>query len=94
MRALEILRNGSVLCVAGTENASLLSVHLNLFIEVPGQGTLRVSGMNELEGERSSHTYWLEEEVVAPGESLSIRFTNLESPCPQPAKSRPTQYST
>ena len=79
MRALEVLRDGSVLCIAGTEEASLLSLHVNLFIEEPNQGTLGVSGMNELEGQRSSHTYWLEEEILAPGESLNIRFTDSES---------------
>ena len=79
MRTLEVLRNGSVLCIAGTEEASLLSLHLNLFIEEPNQGTLGVSGMNELEGQRSSHTYWLEEEILAPGDALNVRFTDSES---------------
>ena len=42
MRTIEILRNGSVLCIAGTANASLLTVHLNLFVEEHGA---RVTGM-------------------------------------------------
>ena len=82
MRSLEVIRNSSVLCVAGTANASLLSIQVSLFIEQPNEATLRVSGMNELENNRSSHTYWFEEEVLSPGESLSIRFSELGTATP------------
>jgi hypothetical protein len=82
MRAIEILRNGSMLCVAGTASASLLSVHVNLFIEEPHFGTLRVSGMNELENERSSHTYWLEDESLGENDRLTIRFTESDHVTP------------
>jgi hypothetical protein len=82
MRAIEILRNGSMLCVAGTENASLLTVHVVLFIEEPRVGTLRVSGINELENERTSHTYWLEDEALAEDDKLTIRVTDSDYATP------------
>lgn len=82
MRALDIHRNGLVLCVAGTDNASLLNVHLNLSVEEAKRGALRIAGMNDLEGDRSSHTYWFEDEIMAPGEKLLIRFVESDSVTP------------
>jgi hypothetical protein len=42
--------------------------------------------MNDLEGDRSSHTSWLEEEIITPGERLLIRFTESESVTPPAAE--------
>src|SRR5262249_6268222 len=76
MRAIEVFLNGSVLCMAGTDQASLLTIHLDLNVEDPGQGTLRVTGMNDLEEQRSSHTTWLEETIVREGDILRFRFVD------------------
>ena len=76
MRAIEVFLNGSALCVAGAERASLLTIHFDISVQDPGQGTLRVSGMNDLEEQRSSHTAWLDEEIVREGDMLSFRFVD------------------
>jgi hypothetical protein len=60
--------------MAGTERASLLTIHFDISVEDPGQGTLRVTGMNDLEEQRSSHTAWIDEKIVREGDMLRIRF--------------------
>jgi hypothetical protein len=82
MRGIEVHCNGLLLCAAGTVNASLLIVHVNLFVEEPSQGTLRVAGMNDLDGERKSHTYLLEKKPLRGGDRLTFRFADLQSPTP------------
>jgi hypothetical protein len=74
MHTVEILRNDEVLCKAGAANAAMLSAHISVSVQDHELGTLSVSGMNDLGGERQSHTYWLDELALVGGDALTLRF--------------------
>lgn len=71
MRAIEIQRNGSVICRAGFPGASLLGLRLDGDGETPGAG-LSVFGMAELEGGHHLHLEWFNHLRIADGDEVTI----------------------
>ncbi len=79
MHALEILRNGNALVVAGTADALMLRVDVSVAIEGDGLGSLDVGGMKALDGERRSHLSWLELLPLVAEDEIDIRLVETAS---------------
>lgn len=73
MRAIEIQRIGSVICVAGMPQALMLSVDLSGNVEDP-TAALSVHGMAELGGGRNSHLWWFNRLEIVDGDELKFKL--------------------
>ncbi|WP_295752423.1 hypothetical protein [Undibacterium sp.] len=84
MRAIEIQRNETVICVVGVPQALLLSVDLSGDVEASVAG-LSVHGMAEVEGDANLHLWWFNHLEILDGDELKFRFleTDEVSPCPE-----------
>lgn len=82
MHTIEIERNGVPVCVVGAPNAIMLSVNVDLQVEGPAAGMLQSMGMNDLGNDRQSHTCWIEELVLAAGDTISLRFDERNEATP------------
>lgn len=78
MQALEVLRNGQPLVIAGAPNALLISMHLNILANGVDAATLHVSGMRDLGSDRQSHMQWLEELALANGDEIRVALINVD----------------
>lgn len=91
MRAVEIRRNGSVICTAGFPGATMLSLHLDGDCETAGAG-LTVNGMAELEGGHHLHLWWLNHLTIADGDEVTfvlVEAENVTTPAEQTASNSP-----
>ena len=82
MHAIEIQRNGVTLAVIGAPNALMLAADVGIMVEGPDAGTLDLRGMNDLGGDRKSHTNWVDESALSSGDVLLFRFIEAESATP------------
>ena len=91
MRAVEIQRNGSVICTAGFPGAISLSLSLGGDCESGGAG-LSVHGMAELEGRHHLHLWWFNHLWIADGDELTfalVEAANLTPPSTENATNSP-----
>jgi len=86
MYTIEIERNGRLLCTVGAPNAIMFSANIYLFIEGPSTATLDVRGMNDLGGERKSHTTWLELLELAEKDVVVFHLAERETVSPPVAE--------
>jgi hypothetical protein len=80
MYSLAVTLNGTMLCHAGISGASAVSVVIaaSLFGEEPA--SFYVAGMQELEGDRLAHVYWVEESPLQFGDVLALTPTDISTP--------------
>jgi len=81
MYALEVKLDGVTLAVAGAPNAIVMSLHINTGIEQE-QAWLDISGVNDLGGERRSHTYWIMQQPLPPQARLELRLVETATATP------------
>ena len=84
MHALEVQRNGVIVCTIGAENALTFSANATIFVEGPSAATLYFHGVNDLGGDRHSHPRWPEIENLADADVLTFCF--IESSFVTPPK--------
>jgi hypothetical protein len=84
-RALKISKAGGETWIAGARNAIMVSVDISVSIEGDCPGMIHVSGMNDLDGDRQSHTSWLECVAVESTAEFTIQFLETDTFTP-PAK--------
>jgi hypothetical protein len=84
-RALKISKTGGETWIAGASNAFMVSVDISVSIEGDCPGMIHVSGMNDLDGDRQSHTSWLECVDVESDSEFTIQFLETDTFTP-PAK--------
>jgi hypothetical protein len=80
MVGLQITRNGSIVCRAGIENATILSIHLHAWIGGDAPAQLDVTGMCELPQGRSAHVYWDTCVGLHNLDDVVVAFTQFDSP--------------
>jgi len=78
MRALQVIRNGELLAVAGTPKAIMLAADITTSIDEPG-AVLDVRGMDDLGDDRQSHTNWIEFAPLGRGDRLEVCFLEADS---------------
>lgn len=91
MRAIEIHRNGLVICTAGFPGAISLGVQLDGDCETAGTG-LSVHGMAELGDGHYLHLWWFEHLTIADGDEVTIALVeaaNLTAPSTENATNSP-----
>lgn len=89
MYLLNVSLNGSPLCFAGIAEASSVSVVVGASVYGDEVASFHVAGMQELDGERMAHVYWVEEHPLNIGDVLS--FVPSEGSRPSvPALVKPT----
>jgi hypothetical protein len=76
MRAIEIRRNGSVICTAGAHRGTLLAVDLSANVEDTA-AALSVHGMADLEDGANLHLWWLNHLQIDDRDELT--FTLVET---------------
>jgi hypothetical protein len=79
MRAIQITRNATVICVAGCAEAALLSVRLSGDCETPG-ADLYVAGMAELPDGHHRHLRWFDENRIGDGDELAFTLVETAQP--------------
>lgn len=77
MRAIEIQRNGYVICKAGAPCATLLTVGLTANIEDTTVG-LSVSGMADSESVGDLHLWWMDHFEINDGDELEFALVETE----------------
>lgn len=80
MICLEISRNSTLLCRAGIENASMLSLHLSAFVGADYLAHLFIGGMCDLDGERTAHVNWGDIENMSAGGKVTVALINSDYP--------------
>lgn len=91
MRAIEIQRNGSVICTAGFPGAISLDVRLDGDCETVG-ARLSVHGMAELEGGHYVHLWWFNHLTIVDGDEVAIALVetaNVTAPSTESATNSP-----
>jgi hypothetical protein len=91
MRAIEIQRNGSVICTAGFPGAILLSLQLDGNCETAGAG-LSVHGMAKLGDGHNLHLWWFNHLRIADGDEVTfalVEAANLTTPSEEQATNSP-----
>jgi hypothetical protein len=81
MHALEVKLDGVTLAVAGSPNAIFVAIHISSDIEQVG-ASLDISGMNDLGGERRSHTNWIMQQPLPPQARLELRLVETATATP------------
>jgi len=82
MQALEVLRNGQPLVVAGTEDAVLLSFSMHVSIDGEHPATLDMRGMRDLGNDRQAHLEWIQEFPLDVGDEISVTLLEVEEVTP------------
>lgn len=82
MQALEVLRNGQPLAVAGTEDAVLLSFSMHVSIDGEHPATLDIRGMRDLGNDRQAHLEWIQELPLDVGDEISVTLREVEEVTP------------
>lgn len=78
MQALEVLRNGHPLVVAGTEDAVLLSFSVHVSIDGEHPATLDMRGMRDLGNDRQAHLEWIQEFPLDVGDEIAVTLLEVE----------------
>lgn len=81
MRAIEIRRNGTVVCVAAYPQANLLAVDLSANVEGT-TAALSVHGMAALENGTNLHLWWCNDQQIADGDELLFQLIETETTTP------------
>jgi hypothetical protein len=79
MQAIAIRHNGKPICVAGSALGEILAVHVTGDIEGHEPIYLTVTGMNDLDGKRHSHTTWVDALNLSFGDSLEFSLIESEA---------------
>ncbi|TWD77282.1 hypothetical protein FB547_110244 [Variovorax beijingensis] len=82
MQALEVLRNGQPLVVAGTEDAVLLSFSVHMSIDGEHPATLDMRGMRDLGNGRQAHLEWIQELPLGVGDEICVTLLEVEEVTP------------
>ncbi|SDE97361.1 hypothetical protein SAMN05444679_1485 [Variovorax sp. CF079] len=77
MQALEVLRNGQTVVMAGASDALMISLHLTILVDGEYPATLHIGGMRDLGNDRQSHVQWIEDLALADGDELRIRLLSV-----------------
>lgn len=80
MVGIQVTRNGSLVCRAGIENATILSVHVHAWIGGDAAAQLDVTGMCELSEGKSAHVYWDNCVSLDSLDDVVVAFTQFDSP--------------
>lgn len=78
MQALEVLRNGQPLVVAGAEDAVLLSFSVHVSIDGEHPATLDMRGMRDLGNDRQAHLEWFQELPLDVGDEIRVTLLEVE----------------
>lgn len=81
MRAIEIRRNGFVICTAGAPRATLLAVDLIATIE-DMNAALSVHGMADLEDRANLHLWWMNHFQINDGDELAFTLVEIGEATP------------
>lgn len=81
MRALQISYDGKLMATAGTPHATLLGFSLAWSVEEKWPW-VHLSGMNEYEDARTSHTAWLMPLALQPGKTLELQLVDTDAATP------------
>ncbi|MDM0031964.1 hypothetical protein QTI33_07360 [Variovorax sp. J22P271] len=82
MQALEVLRNGQTLVVAGAEDAVLLSFSMHVSIDGEHPATLEMRGMRDLGNDRQAHLEWIQEFPLDLGDEIAVTLLEVEEVTP------------
>ncbi|RST46996.1 hypothetical protein [Variovorax sp. MHTC-1] len=82
MQALEVLRNGQPLVVAGAGDAVLLSFSMHVSIDGEHPATLDMRGMRDLGNDRQAHLEWIQEFPLDVGDEIIVTLLEVEEATP------------
>jgi hypothetical protein len=80
MICLAVHRNNDLLCIAGINNASLLSAIVAGGAAGEDPASFHVAGLQELDGGRSAHVYWIHETPLSVGDCLRFELVQYDEP--------------
>jgi hypothetical protein len=105
MLAMEVLKNGVRVCVAGAQDLGLLTANFTAggslgprAWDFSGKITephmhLHVGGLTSRKGAPDDHLDWVGHMEIQTGDSVTLRFIEIDE-ADVPAESRPTEHKT
>jgi hypothetical protein len=105
MLAMEVLKNGVRLCVAGAQDLGLLTANFSAAgslgpraWDFSGKTTkphmhLHVGGLTSRRGEPDDHLDWVGHMEIQTGDAVTLRFIEIDE-ADAPAESRPAEHKT